>query len=397
MIALLRRRWLLALLSALLVFLVLLAVAAVGLRDNIFRAVKDPGQPFQTYQPPDAPDYADASSWAMRPAAAEGEPAYVFFVHPTTYWGGDHWNAPLDHARAAQRLEVRMLPNHAAPFASAGEIFAPRYRQASLYSFLTNRDDARRARTLAYGDVARAFRRFLSEIDDEAAFVLAGVEQGGLHATRLLQDEIAPDPELRARMAAAYIIDFPLPLDLFSGPLRAIGVCDSPAEYRCVAGWVSARPDDLRTLRHLTIRPMTWTPAGGLRTVEERPLLCVNPLLWSTREDFAPARLNDGAAAAEGLEPGVNPSLIPGATSAQCQDGVLLIERRAQAELRRPLAIGARYKPPAYNLFYGDIRSNARRRLDAFLPVLAEEQRMADPIETNVELERSPIRRVPED
>ena len=41
-----------------------------------------------------------------------------------------------------------MLPNYAGPFARLGRIFAPRYRQASLYTLMTLRDDAREARLL---------------------------------------------------------------------------------------------------------------------------------------------------------------------------------------------------------------------------------------------------------
>ena len=70
----------------------------------------------------------------------------MFFIHPTTYSGGGNWNAPIDKALTRNRLDRVMIPNHAAPFASVGPVFAPRYRQASLYSFLTNREDARRAR-----------------------------------------------------------------------------------------------------------------------------------------------------------------------------------------------------------------------------------------------------------
>ena len=68
----LKRRWRLVTLIAAAVFLCLLVAAAIGLRDNIFRAMKDPGQPFQTYEPPPQPDYVDAANWALRPASSEG-------------------------------------------------------------------------------------------------------------------------------------------------------------------------------------------------------------------------------------------------------------------------------------------------------------------------------------
>lgn len=394
----LRRRWRGLSLLGLVILLALAVAAGIGLRDNIFREMMDPGQPFQTYTPPPAPDYAQWSAWARAPSGADlaGSEAAVFFIHPTTYWGGDNWNAPTDHPEANARLDEIMLPNHAEPFAAAGPVFAPRYRQASLYTFLTSRDDARYAREFAYEDVARAFDAFLDYIGEDRAFIIAGIEQGGLHAVRLLQDVVAERPGLRERMAAAYIIGFPLPQDLFETSLSAFEPCTRPDDYRCIVAWSAARGEDLRTIRHLTSRQQIWTPGGEFRSVEGRPLLCINPLLWTSEEDFAPARLNKGAAAAEGLEPGVSPSPLPGATSAQCQDGLLLVERPDSGSLQRPLSLGGRYKAPPFNLFYADIRENVKTRLDAFLPVLSQDQKMAEPIRSNRGVDESPVNRVPD-
>src|SRR5689334_21035608 len=98
------------------VVVAVVAVSAVIWRDDILRTALDPKVPFQTYDPPPAPDYLKADAWALRPAnpdawSAGDPPADVFFIHPTTYDGGPHWNAPL-HTRAADRLLAQvMLPN----------------------------------------------------------------------------------------------------------------------------------------------------------------------------------------------------------------------------------------------------------------------------------------------
>ncbi len=86
-----------------------------------------------------------------------------------------------------------MLPNYAGPFARVGRIFAPRYRQASLYTALTQREDAREARRFAYGDVRAAWLTFRARYDHGRPLVLVGVEQGGQLTARLLADEIAKD------------------------------------------------------------------------------------------------------------------------------------------------------------------------------------------------------------
>ena len=127
-----------------------------------------------------APNYAKAAAWAHLPtdSTPESRPVDVFFVHPTTFDGGTNWNGPIGDRRSAALLERVMLPNYAAPFAGLGRVFAPRYRQASLYTSLTLFDDAIEAREFAYGDVRAAFDYFRDRLSRGRPFILVGVEQG---------------------------------------------------------------------------------------------------------------------------------------------------------------------------------------------------------------------------
>uniref|UniRef100_UPI0025C0E2D1 DUF3089 domain-containing protein n=1 Tax=Brevundimonas sp. UBA7534 TaxID=1946138 RepID=UPI0025C0E2D1 len=187
---------------------ILILTAAVAVwRGDILRAGLDPQVPFQTYEPPPAPDYSQPSAWALLDSRTDGAgPAAVFFVHSTTFDGGRDWNAPIGDREADAYLRRVVLPNYAAPFARAGSVSAPRYRQASLYTRLTLRDDAREARAFAYRDVAAAFDAWLQR-HPEDPIVLAGVEQGADLLDRLLREKVAPVPALRARLVAAYLMD----------------------------------------------------------------------------------------------------------------------------------------------------------------------------------------------
>lgn len=67
------------LMAAAIVLVALVLAAAVYVwRDDILRTRLDPKEPFQTYDPPPAPDYAQRSAWALMPNAPEaptaGEP-----------------------------------------------------------------------------------------------------------------------------------------------------------------------------------------------------------------------------------------------------------------------------------------------------------------------------------
>ena len=52
-----------------------LSAAVYVWRDDILRTRLDPKEPFQTYDPPPAPDYAQRSAWALMPNAPEAPTA----------------------------------------------------------------------------------------------------------------------------------------------------------------------------------------------------------------------------------------------------------------------------------------------------------------------------------
>lgn len=345
--------------------LVLLAAAAFVWRDDILRTGLDPKVPFQTYDPPPAPDYAQRSAWALMPTdpatwTDQEPPADVFFVAPTTYDGGRHWNAPIDHRRANRLFERTMAPNYAGPYVRVGRIFAPRYRQASLYTLLTLRDDAREARRFAYGDVARAFEVFLERYNQGRPILIVGVEQGGNLVDRLLRERVADDPALRSRLAGAWLIETVTPAD--DPPLPA---CRRPDQAGCVAAWVSAGRNDVERPQSLRDRSLVWSATGELVNLQGRLPLCFNPLLHQVSDASAPARLHDGAANATGLEWGARPPFLARQVAAECERGVLRVTRPRSSALKPTGSWADRRKVPGYNLFYADLEADAKARLAA--------------------------------
>uniref|UniRef100_B0SZW9 DUF3089 domain-containing protein n=1 Tax=Caulobacter sp. (strain K31) TaxID=366602 RepID=B0SZW9_CAUSK len=357
------KRWIFA---GAVLFLALVLAAAFYWRYDILRTTLDPKVPFQTYQPPPAPDYAKPAAWALRPqreAVAKGA-ADVFFVHPTSYDGGRDWNAPYDQPKAARDLARVMLPNYAAPFARVGRIFAPRYRQASLYTFLTLRDDARDARRFAYDDVREAFRYYLRYDNGGRPIVLVGVEQGGILAARLLHEEIAPNPVLRDRLAGVYLIETVVPADEY-GPTAPVPACAGRNQAGCVVAWASLVDGDFQQLQELTNRSLVWSGGDELVTLDGRPPLCVNPLLGARDESRAPAKLNLGAANATGLEWGSRPALLKRQVWAQCQNGLLHTGHPKSTSLRDSGSWTDRRKVDGFNLFWADIEADAQARVAA--------------------------------
>ena len=350
------------------ILLVILMLAYVY-RDDIFRTIQDPGQPFQTYTPPAAPNYASLESWLAQPdlgvdpftLSAKGD---VFVVVPSVYRGGEHWNLPSDDLRRKGKLQRIVRPNYVSPYGESGRLFAPFYRQASLYAFMTNREDSHFAQDLAYQDVKRSFDVFLNQSPPERPIVLVGHNQGASHVQRLLIDYF--QGPLKNRLAVAYVIDHPLPLESFEGPLSQLTPCTEPDQIGCVVAFGSFTPKDTVIAERFLEQSLVHN-GQEYEAINNRPTLCINPLLWTQSEDYAPARLHLGGVAAEGLDPDMTPASMTKQSGAQCSSGLLLVDTPRSKSLRRPRAVGAKFRTLPSNLFYEDLKQDAKRRVQNLL------------------------------
>jgi Protein of unknown function (DUF3089) len=370
---------------------VLLILASWYYRDDLFQSIYDPGEPFQTMALPPAPDYSNASGWLVRPDVnidpIDIPGGDIFVISPTLFLGRTHWNAPTGSEKLKANFERIVLPNYILPYKSAGRIYAPQYRQAALYTFLNNRDDSVLAMEFAYQDVRRAFEVFIAENPPERPIVLVGYGQGGLHAQRLLSEYFGAD--LRRKLATAYIIDYPFLLDNTSG----LKPCGRKQDTNCVIAFGAFEPKERARVRRFAGKTLVWNPLenGSMQSVAGRPLLCVNPLLWTMDSDYAPARLHLGGVAAEGLGFETMPVPIPHQTGAQCQDGVLLLDKPKLKNLRRPSRFGGKYRTLSSNLFYEDLRVDAVRRVQYLIDkdILPKRAPLLE-MET-IEIEDSPV------
>jgi hypothetical protein len=349
---------------------IFLALLAYAFRDNLFRYMITPAVPFQVDEHPPAPDYNDAAAWAVRPQSGGPEftasNADIFFIHPTTAWSGaDGWNADISDPISRTRLEDVALPNHSEPFAAAGAIWAPRYRQAVLYASLARREDSREALDFAYQDVARAFEAFQKARNPRRPMILVGIGQGGLHALRLLQSV----PDLGRTVTAAYLIDQAVPSAIYQGPNLVTGFpqpCKTIASKTCFISYHALDGGDTRGADLIANRAYVWTPEKGYYSLSGAPFACVNPLTGGTDQPDALASANRGSAAASMLERGTQPPLLPGETGARCRNGMLLVEVNRPASLSRSrFELGSFYKLTAYNLFYAALASDAQARVQA--------------------------------
>jgi hypothetical protein len=353
-------------------------VLAVGLtwtlaQDRLLRMAFVPSGAFAPMPDSTAPDYAKPASWLARPGLADdparwlppGSPANpppiaeVFYIPPTTYLDRDRWNAPIDDKVANNRLAL-FAQGQASAFNGVGEIWAPRYRQATFGAFLAAGDPrSAQAIDFAYRDVARAFDAFLASVPADRPIILAGHSQGSLHLLRLLREKVAGKPVAR-RIVAIYAIGWPISL---TADLPALGfpACRTAEQARCILSWQSyAEPSDPRLVKAYfdASRGYVGSPRKGT------DMLCVNPLT-GIEGDAASAGANKGALVPRANLSGVD--LTPGLVPARCTPQGLLSIGPEPAGFGNYVLPGNNYHVFDYALFWANIRADADRRLKTFL------------------------------
>ncbi|MEL7486619.1 MAG: DUF3089 domain-containing protein [Pseudomonadota bacterium] len=376
---------------------VILAITAIFIfQDNIVRFSINPRTPYQTTSPPPAPSYETRDGWTVWP---EDEPlgaADIFYVHSTTYYSANSWNAPIADPDADHRARTVAAPNEAGPFSPIGPIYAPRYRQATLYSLFTHKYDGLAARETAFADVEAAFDVFLSMAKNpERPIILVGYEQGGLHVLGLLQKRIAASEELRARLAAAYVIGHAIAPEFFSETPDSPRPCQDAEDIRCIVSYVDFEAHFDSMINRARKRDLYWNGDGELREPSGAAPICVNPLSWTLTTDYVGADLHIGAASATGLFTEETPSAVSRAVGARCDRGILIVDQPTPSYLRRRRGFGAQWKVQDFNLFYHDLTADAGRRTALTQVKLTEEATILDPITEAVDLVDNPVNKVP--
>lgn len=326
-----------------------------------------------------APDYADASAWAALPSkpgdtvlvppgaatppkGPEGTQVDVFFIHPTGYMHGGDWNSPLDAKSQTEENTRWMMANQASAFNGCCAIYAPRYREASIFRYVHATPALyKQSGDFAYGDVDRAFTYFLEHYSKGRPFIIASHSQGTEHGFNLIKRRIDGTP-LAQRLVAAYLIGGGI-TDKEVYALKTVHACASPTDLHCVIHWA--------------------TYGEGAKPVrDDTPdkLLCVNPLTWARDGGLAPASLHKGAVPISGVFqirfwggdtvtgiafPPFKPPL-KALTTAECRAGFLMVQDQSSGPLKTGTA-GKNYHGLDYPLFAMDIRENAQVRVAAYL------------------------------
>lgn len=331
------------------------------------------GEPADDATPTGAATTSSAAASSRSEAGAEEEdvPNYaVFFVHPTSYLNRERWNAPMgsqadEESENIARIYVRGM---ASPFNSASEIWAPKYRQATMGAFLTDAPEGQQAIDAAYQDVREAYRYFVESIDEDTPIVLVGHSQGSLHLIRLLREEIKGS-DAEDRIVASYTVGWPISVE-HDLPEMGVAACATPSQTGCLLSWSSfAEPADPSDVIDTYAQSVGYD--GQKRG--DSTIVCTNPIT-GTFNGSARASENLGTLVPE--DSITNGTLVPGQVPARCDArGILLIGDPPDLGSSAGAYVlpGNNYHVYDIPLFWANTQADVNRRVRAFARAQGDE------------------------
>lgn len=187
----------------------------------------------------DRTDLGTGRTYPATNGRQQDKPIDCFYVYPTvTDTLG--LSAPGHEVPATESI-ARF---QAAPFNDQCRIFAPNYRQMTLFgltpaviaSWVGNDD----LPALAYGDVLKAWRSYLANENNGRGVVFIGHSQGTMMLRKLIREEIDPDPELRGRMVGAVLMGGNVLTargKTTGGDFQHIPICTEQGQAGCVTAY----------------------------------------------------------------------------------------------------------------------------------------------------------------
>ncbi|MCP3967609.1 MAG: DUF3089 domain-containing protein [Lentisphaerae bacterium] len=288
----------------------------------------------------DAPNYSKTQNWARLPEKIS-KVYDVFYVHPTTYMSSeDGTNASLSNKKVNAATD-QTVERQATVFEPTCNIFAPRYRQASIKVLGMSKQKRDDYLSVGVIDMHKAFTYYMKHYNKGRPFILASHSQGSnvtLNFLRKYRSLINAD-----RLIAVYMI-----------------------------GWTVTKEDlekiklPLAETADQTGAIIIWNTIGknGKSPVLSKDALCVNPLNWKTDHSNQPKSKNIYARI---LLKNGKYLKIPHFTSAQIGDNGGLIIPAPSIINKLMMEMGPEvYHGYDYDFFYGNLVENAKVRCKAW-------------------------------
>lgn len=295
-------------------------------------------------------DYSQASHWMSLPATVY--PVDLFYLYPTAWSNSDSMPVICAIDDSSMLVEApESYARQATAFDTIANIYAPFYRQ-------DNSSGVNRWNVIAdipTSDATAAFDYYIKHFNHGRPYILLGHSQGATVMTNLLSGYLKNNPQVYARMIAAYVIGSPI-TPAYLQENKHLKFATGPDDTGVIVSWNTEGPN------MTGVSPVLYGMVG----------LVMNPIIWK--------RDQTQATFAEGLG-----SLFPNSTGEfvpvqQCADaridtlkGVLICNTPSQIQpiLDKvstaqgfPLGVYHTFDIPFY---FSNLRANAAQRIHNYL------------------------------
>jgi hypothetical protein len=250
---------------------------------------------------------------------------------------------------------AKAFSNQALAFETAGNIYAPYYRQANAYRTLVLPEDQRWdiLKQVPAKDAIAAFDYYITHYNNGRPFILAGHSQGANVLLFLLSDYMVSHPEVYSRMIAAYVTGYPVTAEFMA----------ANKHLKFAEG-----PDDTGVIISYNTQSPKVVPGTNI-VVANNIGLVINPINWRRDETPAPATESLGS-----YMPGkslIHFEKVPDFADARIDltQGVLIcssVNDSAMAAISGNIGLGV-YHIYDIPLYYYNLRENAENRVNKFL------------------------------
>lgn len=295
-------------------------------------------------------DYADKKQWVAQPDETP-LPVDVFYLYPTSWQkkSPDESNLCTIDNETLRTTAPLVFEQQATAFETAGNVFAPYYRQADA-AFCLGLSDSEQLQVLCGTpllDVEAALDYYFENCNQGRPFILAGHSQGSQILSYVLQGYMDKHPELKERMIAAYLIGYSVT------PNTGIFMGTNAFKF-------AEKADDTGVIvSYNTEAPVV----EGHNPIVRENALNINPITWTRTSETAPASASKGARVG-----GVDKGPLADATI-DIQRNVVVcstVDSETFSSKNGVFPKGA-YHGQDYGLYYYDLRANAELRAATYL------------------------------
>lgn len=222
-----------------------------------------------------SPDYSDPANWAFC-GVGENRAADLFIICPTVDMS-EEYNMSLEDEKMRSRF-VGSLNTEKGIFEESTKMYAPYYRQASMYVYSLDPKEREVALGIAYSDVSAAFAYYLENMNEGRPIILAGFSQGADMCYRLLKEYFGNEA-VYDRLVVAYAIGWACTEEMVSEypqirPAKGEDDFGVVVSFDCEAPFVKETLINPAGQKAYTINPLNWKTDGTVADKSENLGAC---------------------------------------------------------------------------------------------------------------------------